>query len=748
MADLKVLSAPAGQQATISVARPQPQPSLKVTQAKPAPIAVKPLPPQPSLQVQAPQSQGKITRLGTADNPNQQEYVDPQSKAAIVSKVNSVRGQVPDNQILSTLIKQNQLVYPQKVAKLQNAVKQGYDPTQILDTFLQQNQSQEEPQDNGEAGLKGAALGFAKSYFSPLNTISNIGQSVLSQTAGRVANLVSGKGFSATPKALIDKENLKRQGTAENIGGAIGDISQFFLPGGAMSKAGKATDAAIEGLNLAGKTGKVATTALKLGARGALGAGEAAGITALQTGDKKATKQAAELGALFPVAETLIGAATNKIAPRMVNSLVKPAAKDFEFGKNPGASIVKEGITGNTWDKLIGNIRKVKSSVGEQIGKILDHPEVAKQSVNVGEAIKPVDDAILKAASRGDQQLVSALTDFKNGLTKEFGLVDGKVVELGSKPTQISPKEALALKGEIGDSVRWREGIDNEVNKVKVKTYQNVRNQMERAVNEARKVDSSIPDISKLNDRYANLTTAESSALHRQNVVRRLNLTSLGGGIVGSSLGGYEAAQDIKNKNYKHLPVDIALGAAGAFGGKALGSVAGKTYGAQVFSKTPSILRNAALGVNSAIANKAPLPQKPSVLGAQTTVPNLPLQQNQQTIQKLQGTSRADRHNNPTAMTTDTAKSMGLVEGRDYVRGDSFKDSKGHTLYTAKFNNDPVATTIKAIDNGGFYTGSGKARWSYLDKLPPQAISNWNNLSYDQKASVVMKMRQIENGTA
>ena len=34
---------------------------------------------------------------------------------------------------------------------------------------------------------------------------------------------------------------------------------------------------------------------------------------------------------------------------------------------------------------------------------------------------------------------------------------------------------------------------------------------------------------------------------------------------------------------------------------------------------------------------------------------------------------RTDRSNNPTAMTTDAARAMGLTPGVDYVSGDAFK---------------------------------------------------------------------------
>lgn len=103
---------------------------------------------------------------------------------------------------------------------------------------------------------------------------------------------------------------------------------------------------------------------------------------------------------------------------------------------------------------------------------------------------------------------------------------------------------------------------------------------------------------------------------------------------------------------------------------------------------------------------------------------------------------RTDRHNNPTAMTTDVARTAGLKEGVDYVLGDPFPNNPN--LRTAVLLGDPVATTIKAIDSMGFYTQSGKPRWDYIS-MPK---SKWDSLSYDQKRQVIGQMYQREGGTA
>jgi murein DD-endopeptidase MepM/ murein hydrolase activator NlpD len=106
---------------------------------------------------------------------------------------------------------------------------------------------------------------------------------------------------------------------------------------------------------------------------------------------------------------------------------------------------------------------------------------------------------------------------------------------------------------------------------------------------------------------------------------------------------------------------------------------------------------------------------------------------------------RTDRNNNPSAMTTAAASAMGLRPGVDYVTGDPFQGGDGRTYYTAKLLGDPVATTIKAINSGGFYTKSGAPRWSYVNAL--QGVQNWSNLNYNQKAQIVAQMYQHEGGS-
>ena len=101
---------------------------------------------------------------------------------------------------------------------------------------------------------------------------------------------------------------------------------------------------------------------------------------------------------------------------------------------------------------------------------------------------------------------------------------------------------------------------------------------------------------------------------------------------------------------------------------------------------------------------------------------------------------RTDRHNNPTAFTTDIARVAGLREGVDYEKGDPFDNGRFHT---ARLLGDPVDTTIKVIDNIGFYTQGGKKRWSHT-AIPR---SQWEAMTYDQKKRIVKKMYGHEGGS-
>lgn len=109
----------------------------------------------------------------------------------------------------------------------------------------------------------------------------------------------------------------------------------------------------------------------------------------------------------------------------------------------------------------------------------------------------------------------------------------------------------------------------------------------------------------------------------------------------------------------------------------------------------------------------------------------------------MTGPYRTDDHNNPTAMTTATARQGGLVLDQDFQIGEPFMAGTIE-LYTAKLLGDPVQLTIRVIDKIGFYTSSDSSRWVYIGM--PDFV--WGTLTTSQKRDVIGWMYQREGGTA
>ncbi len=109
---------------------------------------------------------------------------------------------------------------------------------------------------------------------------------------------------------------------------------------------------------------------------------------------------------------------------------------------------------------------------------------------------------------------------------------------------------------------------------------------------------------------------------------------------------------------------------------------------------------------------------------------------------------RTDDHRNPTAFTTDVAKTAGLVEGIDYERGAPFSVEIGNgqklVLYTAKLLLNPIETTLRVLDAAGFYTQHGQPRWIYIGI--PKFI--WDTLDRATKVKTIGFMYSHEGGTA
>ena len=108
---------------------------------------------------------------------------------------------------------------------------------------------------------------------------------------------------------------------------------------------------------------------------------------------------------------------------------------------------------------------------------------------------------------------------------------------------------------------------------------------------------------------------------------------------------------------------------------------------------------------------------------------------------------RTERHNNPTAMTTDYAKMMWLELWVDYEIWDPFIWWDGKTYYTARFLWDPIETAIKAFDRWAANNVFANEWWVLWHRHLWISNQQWLNMTDWEKREVINKILQKEWGS-
>ncbi|MFA5394632.1 MAG: lytic transglycosylase domain-containing protein [Methanogenium sp.] len=250
------------------------------------------------------------------------------------------------------------------------------------------------------------------------------------------------------------------------------------------------------------------------------------------------------------------------LAPKIINGLVKPKTANFAYGKNPGRTVSEMGITGKSLDDFGKNVSSAKSTVGEEIGKVYSNPANSGISIDITEEMEKLDKAMEEAAKGGknNQNIVKTLNNLKEALlfehvidpkTGEIVRVEGKGFrtqidkktgkELQFDPSKMNPEEAFAFKQVVASHTQFK-GIpsdDKAINAVLKDMYRGITTKLNNAVS----VNN--PEITKLNERYGDLVSAELAIWNREQILQRNNLISLrgtlagvGGAIMGAAGGG------------------------------------------------------------------------------------------------------------------------------------------------------------------------------------------------------------------
>ena len=422
-----------------------------------------------------------------------------------------------------------------------------------------------------------------------LSAAADVGKGALKGVGHTLAGMFSLLGPAAGPIGVIAQpyarqaeksDALKPQGTAQTAGYIGEQVGEFLLPAGAEAKVAKGAEEAIEAVKL----GPVLQKWLGIGVKAAASAASTAGVAAVQHGD---VPTAAALGAAGPIAETFVGplatALSEKLPARLVNSLIRPGLKDFNFGKNPGGGVAPEGIVAASADGLAQKIVSQKHTIGSAIDAQLQTPAVAAKIIDTQPLIDgPIDAAVKEAVKAGNQKLADRILALREGLTSEFAMnAEKRIVKAADRPLRMSPFDAAQLKRGIGSQTKWvdpaTEPFNETLNHIRVQIYGNL--------NDA--IDAAAPGTKALNGRYANLLSAEKSLEKAVKLAQRKVIAGLGDVAVGAAAGLYGAREGDVGTGIANGLTAIALR-------HMLASTAGKTAGAQLLRKTPAAVSAAA----------------------------------------------------------------------------------------------------------------------------------------------------------
>lgn len=422
-----------------------------------------------------------------------------------------------------------------------------------------------------------------------LNPINKGIDKLMGQESNPLPNQEFQKGTEANDfrHAMLQPTNGR-----EKFGKLIGDVIPFILTDGesaameaAIAEKGagavpKITEILSQIPRIGEKAPELAQKIVDIGARGAALAGQGSTIEAAQTGDLKKAAGAGALNAVIPGAESGFSAAASglktagqKIAPELINSMVKPLLKDFSYGKNPGRAIAEMGITGNSLDELATKIGEARQNIGSKLSDVYKKasdfvkPNGEKITVDLTDDINKIDAAIKEAAGGGknNQEVVNRLQNIKDGLLHEHAVdAEGNIIRTSTEPKDVSalsPEQGFDFKKKIGDMTKFTGNAsdDKTVNSTLKGIYGGIKQKLNTAVKEVE------PGIEKLNEQYADLTSGEIAAKYRDKIEARQNLVKVGTTVSGLASGLIAAVAS----GGAAIPI-ILSGAAGAGLEKAL----------------------------------------------------------------------------------------------------------------------------------------------------------------------------------
>lgn len=309
-----------------------------------------------------------------------------------------------------------------------------------------------------------------------------------------------------------------------------------------------------------------------------LGVGFAASEN-IRTGQPVGTNlgTAAVFGGALPVAgagvskiKSALPKIETKMAQRLIDSLIKPLMKDLSYGKNPGARVASEGIVFNSLEEGAEKITQRLNEIGQEMDAVISSPRFQGKVYDMSNSLKAIDDEIayLSKNPRTNAPIISRLQAAKADLMGEVINPDGSI-SYAKNLKQMTIDQAVEFKRDIASLARYTGAAsdDKAYNKAIQMSARNAKN----------KINEIAPEMKNLNERWADLKSAETAIKYRDKIEQRQNIIKFPSKLLGG--GSLIAGTATLN------PAIIAAGIATLGIEKLFGSSAFKTRMAKWLSK-------------------------------------------------------------------------------------------------------------------------------------------------------------------
>ena len=359
-------------------------------------------------------------------------------------------------------------------------------------------------------------LGMSRNNYLDPNKIFGIGKGI-GQSFGKLGNIISkpldklyekvtGK-KPAIPASLTD-EQLRPKSGAEKLGKLAGDVTQYALG----AEATKPLISSIQAKTALTKLPGLSKGLINTFGRGVVSAGEAAGITKLQGGNKEDTETAVLLGFAAPFVGQALGGVKKvlgKAGGKIQYSVIKPSKKDLENGFKI-QNVLKHNVGGSLDEVAAKTQSKLETLTSELKSKI---PRGSAQ-VDLNElgykVIQKFDKPSIKTAGM-NKAMKTALDDFL------------EEVSLLSKEGKIDIADAQDVKRAFGAKGAWQWNIPRQDAEATERVYTYAYNVLKEEIEK-----KGLPGIRELNRAISELIPIEQAVIRRIPVDARNNAFSLG----------------------------------------------------------------------------------------------------------------------------------------------------------------------------------------------------------------------------